>query len=127
MMTSKQREMVYRAIGYLQNTLGGESADALRAALEELDAARLTLAKLAALESERVGPDPLAVPRTAYTYWVSFRWSHEGTKGVDAKEITRSTPILTRQDIDSVSAELVRLAGGGTARVLAYSPMAIGS
>lgn len=102
MMTPKQREMAYRAVGYLQNTMGADSADAIRAALAALEEADLALAKAPI-------PDAALVERTAWTYWVSF--NHQSGSGACA--VKMASPVRTGADV-GIMADFIKSQHGLT-------------
>jgi hypothetical protein len=101
MLTETQR-------GLLDGLIGGmpdDVASAVCAALDEIDAARA-----AQLDVEAAKEDVEAcVPSEpeVYTYWIVFQdYSQSGSFTWESERISRSTPLLTWEDLETLRGEM---------------------
>jgi hypothetical protein len=105
MLTDAQRDRLETLAG---GGVNAAAASAIRAALDEIDAARAAFLDVEAAQEESVETCTPFEPEV-YTYWITFwRRRSDGQYIPGTHKLTRSTPILTCEDRELIAVEMCR-------------------
>jgi hypothetical protein len=103
-------------------------ASAVRAALNEIDAARAAFPDVEVAQEGSV-ETCAAFELETYNYWCTYQWADKDplgrtvASGTGTYELTRSTPILTFEDIHSVGDTIRAKRGHGGASLRSFTLM----
>lgn len=121
MMTTEQKGMAYNAAGFCERSGHLSMAAAIWQALTDHEEMRV---ELAVLQERRQLSEEAEMPNESggYTYWVTYTWAKAETgHGSGCIPITRSAPVRTAADVNSMGDLIVKKLEFDTVAVMSWT------